>query len=117
MLAIESNFGNIDYAGRIAKGPLQVEGPAFADVKQYFAGGKPKSIPPAEWKNLKEIAATLPSVIKQLTNETDQINAGLLYLKLIKLKGVDPKFQGAAYNDGYGKFIGIKSLKDVKKFS
>ena len=117
LLAIESNFGNIDYAGRIAKGPLQVEGPALADVKQYFAGGKPKSIGPTEWQNLKEIAATLPSDIKQLTNETDQINAGLLYLKLIKLKGVDPKFQGAAYNDGYGKFIGIKSLKDVKKFA
>lgn len=117
LLAIESNFGNIDYTGRIAKGPLQVEGPALADVKQYFAGGKPKSIDANQWQSLKQIAAALPSDINELTDETDQITAGLLYLKLIKLKGVAPQFQGAAYNDGYGKFLGIKSLKDVKKFA
>ena len=52
-----------------------------------------------------------------MTDNRDQITASLLYFKLIKYKGVDPKFQGAAYNDGYSKFIGINSLRDVKKFA
>ena len=117
LLAIESNFGNIPFTGRKAKGALQIEAPAYKDVKQFYAGKIPAGADPAEWAKLKNIAANLPQSFTGLSDNRDQITASLLYLKLIKYKGVDPKFQGAAYNDGYGKFIGINSLRDVKKFA
>lgn len=117
LLAIESNFANIPFTGRKAKGALQIEAPAFTDVKQFYAGKMPAGADPKEWAKLKNIAAGLPKNFSGLSDNRDQITAALLYLKLIKYKGVDPKFQGAAYNDGYGKFIGINSLRDVKKFA
>ena len=117
LLAIESNFANIPFTGRKAKGALQIEAPAYKDVKQFYAGKTPAGADPAEWAKLKNIAANLPQSFTGLSDNRDQITASLLYLKLIKYKGVDPKFQGAAYNDGYGKFIGINSLRDVKKFA
>ena len=117
LLAIESNFGNVPFTGRKARGALQIESPAYKDVKQFYAGKTPTGADPAEWAKLKNIAANLPQSFNGLRDNRDQITAGLLYLKLIKYKGVDPKFQGAAYNDGYGKFIGINSLQDVKKFA
>lgn len=117
LLAIESNFGNTPFTGRKAKGALQIEAPAFTDVKQFYAGKMPAGANPAEWARLKNIAAGLPKNFSGLSDNRDQITASLLYFKLIKYKGVDPKFQGAAYNDGYSKFIGINSLQDVKKFA
>tara|TARA_A100001388_G_C28772620_1_gene504927 strand:+ start:509 stop:2716 length:2208 start_codon:yes stop_codon:yes gene_type:complete len=117
LLAIESNFGNVPFTGGQAKGALQIEAPAYTDVKQFYAGKMPAGADSAEWQKLKGIAASLPKNFSGLTDNRDQITASLLYLKLIKYKGVDPKFQGAAYNDGYGKFIGINSLRDVKKFA
>lgn len=117
LLAIESNFGGVDFTKGPAKGALQIEAPAFTDVKQFYAGKIPKGVDPAEWAKLKQAAANLPKNFSQLSDNRDQITAGLLYFKLIGYKGVAPQFQAAAYNDGYGKFIGINSLQDVKKFA
>ena len=117
LLAIESNFGGVDFTKGPAKGALQIEEPAYKDVKAFYAGKTPAGVDAAEWAKLKQAAAQLPKSFLQLTDNRDQITAGLLYFRLIGFKGVAPEFQGAAYNDGYSKFIGINSLKDVKKFA
>ena len=117
LLAIESNFGGVDFTKGPARGALQIEEPAYKDVKAFYAGKTPAGVDAAEWAKLKQAAAQLPKSFLQLTDNRDQITAGLLYFKLIEFKGVAPEFQGAAYNDGYGKFIGINSLKDVKNFA
>ena len=117
LLAIESNFGGVDFTKGPAKGALQIEASAYKDVKDFYAGKTPAGVDAAEWAKLKQAAAQLPKNFNQLSDNRDQITAGLLYFRLIGFKGVAPEFQGAAYNDGYGKFIGINSLKDVKQFA
>lgn len=117
LLAIESNFGGVDFTKGPAKGALQIESAAYKDVKDFYAGKTPAGVDAAEWAKLKQAAAQLPKNFNQLSDNRDQITAGLLYFRLIGFKGVAPEFQGAAYNDGYGKFIGINSLKDVKQFA
>lgn len=120
LLAIESNFGNVgDRKNSKSKGPLQIQSLAFRDVKDYFKGPKPADVnmTDAEWATLTATAARLPKNHGNLTNSKDQIASGLLYYKMIGLKGVDPKFRAAAYYDGYTKYIGINDISDIKKFS
>lgn len=120
LLAIESNFGNVKFDSRSStRGPLQVQNLAFKDVKAYFKGPKPDGIDVTDdqWAAMTAAAAKLPKNHANLTDTNDQIAAGLLYFKMIGLKGVDKRFQAAAYFDGYGKYIGINDISDVKKFS
>jgi len=120
LLAIESNFGTVKYDSRSStRGPLQIQKLAFKDVKTYYSGAKPAeaNMSDAEWARLVQVAAALPKNHSNLTGTQDQIAAGLLYYKMIGLKGVAPEFRAAAYYDGYGKYIGIDSIADVKSFS
>ena len=120
LLAIESNFGNVKFDSRSStRGPLQVQKLAFKDVKAYFKGANPANsgVSDEQWSRMTSAAANLPKNHANLTDTNDQITAGLLYFKMIGLKGVDKKFQAAAYFDGYGKYIGINDISDVKKFS
>lgn len=120
LLAIESNFGTVKYDSRSStRGPLQIQNLAFKDVKTYYSGAKPAGVnmSDAEWARLVQVAAALPKNHSNLTGTKDQIAAGLLYYKMIGLKGVAPEFRAAAYYDGYGKYIGIDSIADVKSFS
>jgi hypothetical protein len=120
LLAIESNFGNVKFDSRSStRGPLQIQNLAFKDVKAYFKGANPANsgVSDEQWAAMTSAAANLPKNHANLTDTNDQIAAGLLYFKMIGLKGVDKKFQAAAYFDGYGKYIGINDISDVKKFS
>ena len=120
LLAIESNFGNVgDRKKSKSRGPLQIQSLAFRDVKDYFKGPKPANLnmTDAEWATLTATAGGLPKNHSNLVIAKDQIAAGLLYYKMIGLKGVDPKFRAAAYYDGYTKYIGINDISDIKKFS
>ena len=120
LLAIESNFGNVgDRKKSKSRGPLQIQSLAFRDVKDYFKGPKPANLnmTDAEWATLTATAGGLPKNHGNLVIAKDQITAGLLYYKMIGLKGVDPKFRAAAYYDGYTKYIGINDISDIKKFS
>jgi hypothetical protein len=120
LLAIESNFGNVKFDSRSStRGPLQIQNLAFKDVKAYFKGANPANsgVSDEQWSRMTSAAANLPKNHANLTDTNDQIAAGLLYFKMIGLKGVDKKFQAAAYFDGYGKYIGVNDISDVKKFS
>lgn len=120
LLAIESNFGVVsDRKKSKSKGPLQIQSLAFKDVKDYFKGPKPDglNVTDAQWSAMTTTAANLPKNHANLTGKNDQVAAGLLYYKMIGLKGVAPKFQAAAYYDGYSKYIGINDISDIKKFS
>jgi len=120
LLAVESNFGNVgDRKGAKSKGPLQIQSPAYKDVKDFYKGNNPANsgLTDVQWNQMVDIAQNLPKNHANLTNSSDQIAAGLLYYKMIGLKGVDPRFQAAAYYDGYTKYIGINDISDVKKFS
>ena len=120
ILAIESNFGNVKFDNRSStRGPLQIQNLAFKDVKAYFKGPKPDGIDVTDdqWAAMTAAVAKMPKNHSNLTNTNDQIAAGLLYFKMIGLKGVDKRFQAAAYFDGYGKYIGVNDISDVKKFS
>ena len=120
LLAFESNFGNVKFDNRSStRGPLQIQNLAFKDVKAYFKGANPANsgVSDEQWARMTSAAANLPKNHANLTDTNDQIAAGLLYFKMIGLKGVDKKFQAAAYFDGYGKYIGVNDISDVKKFS
>ena len=133
LLANESNFGNTPWKGLAGKGPLQIERIAHQDILIYYLGyglnddktkfvkksdpPPPQGVDPAEWTKLKQEAQSIIDFKKVSNNEQAAITAALLFFKLIKFKGVAPQFQGAAYNDGYGKFLGINKLSDVKKFA
>ena len=120
LLAIESNFGTVKYDSRSStRGPLQIQNLAFKDVKAYFKGANPANsgVSDEQWSRMTSAAANLPKNHSNLTNTQDQIAAGLLYYSMIGLKGVAPEFRAAAYYDGYGKYIGIDSIADVKSFS
>ena len=120
LLANESNFGNVrDRKGSNSKGPLQIQSPAYKDVRDFYKGNNPANsgLTDIQWSQMVDIAQNLPKNHANLTNSGDQIAAGLLYYKMIGLKGVDPRFQAAAYYDGYSKYIGINDISDVKNFS
>ena len=120
LLAVESNFGNVsDRKGARSKGPLQIQGPAYKDVRDFYKGNNPANsgLTDIQWNQMVDIAQNLPKNHANLTNSGDQIAAGLLYYKMIGLKGVAPKFRAAAYYDGYAKYIGINDISDIKNFS
>ena len=105
LLAIESRFGNADWKGRVAKGPLQIEEIAFKDIQRWYKSkSKPAGMNDSEWERLKGIASTLTwNNVKN--DESSAIAAALLYFKQIQLMGVKRQFWGAAFNDGPYKFL------------
>ena len=118
LLAVESNFGNVKFDNRSStRGPLQIQNLAYKDVKAFYKGPKPDGVTDAQWSAMTAAVAKMPKNHANLTDTNDQIAAGLLYYKMIELKGVDKRFQAAAYYDGYGKYIGINDISDVKNFS
>tara|TARA_Y100000593_G_scaffold18913_3_gene37690 strand:- start:2087 stop:4507 length:2421 start_codon:yes stop_codon:yes gene_type:complete len=120
LLANESRFGNYTWTGKKAKGPLQIEEPAWKDVVEFYAkdGNKPAGMGDGEWNVLKQQAKSVSGSFGSLAqNEAKAITAALLYFRLIGFKGVPPELMGAAYNDGYPKFLKVKSLDEVKKFA
>lgn len=118
LLAVESNFGNVKFDNRAStRGPLQIQNLAYKDVKAFYQGDKPAGVSDAQWAAMTAAVAKMPRNHSNLTDTNDQIAAGLLYYKMIELKGVDKRFQAAAYYDGYGKYIGINDISDVKNFS
>jgi hypothetical protein len=120
LLAVESNFGNVgDRKKSKSKGPLQIQSLAYKDIKSFYKGNNPANsgLTDVQWNQMVDIVNNLPKNHANLTNNSDQIAAGLLYYKMIGLKGVDPKFQAAAYYDGYTKYIGINDISDIKNFA
>jgi hypothetical protein len=120
LLAVESNFGTVKYNNRSStRGPLQIQGLAYKDVQTFYKGNNPagSGLTDVQWSQMVDIAKNLPKNHGNLTNSSDQIAAGLLYYKMIGLKGVAPEFRPAAYYDGYSKYIGIDKLSDVENFS
>lgn len=120
LLAVESNFGTVKYDNRSStRGPLQIQGLAYKDVQTFYKGNNPANsgLTDIQWSQMVDIAKNLPKNHANLTNSGDQIAAGLLYYKMIGLKGVAPEFRPAAYYDGYSKYIGIDKLSDVENFS
>ena len=120
LLAVESNFGTVKYDNRSStRGPLQIQNLAYKDVKSFYKGNNPagSGLTDLQWNQMVDIVKNLPKNHANLTNSNDQIAAGLLYYKMIALKGVAPEFRPAAYYDGYAKYIGIEKLSDVENFS
>ena len=120
LLAVESNFGTVKYDNRSStRGPLQIQNLAYKDVQSFYKGNNPagSGLTDVQWSQMVDIVKNLPKNHANLTNSNDQIAAGLLYYKMIALKGVAPEFRPAAYYDGYAKYIGIEKLSDVENFS